>query len=159
MAKQSYGDCIRVNGSPLFKKIILHMVVQNNITITFADPDMETQRQKLILEQEKNNEQSRRYGFNDGRRTSESHQVTGTTARRGIRAKPNAFGVRQSPPAKGKNGLRDVSQLDVVQLTGRSEVLLQDHAHDKLERQRRQPDNDVRRKVFGLTKKSKEHKR
>ncbi len=116
-------------------------------------------RQKLILEQEKNNEQSRRYRFNDGRRTSGSHQVAGTTAtaRSGNRAKPNAFSVRQGPPAEGQNSLRDVSQLDVVQLTGGSEVLLQNHAYDKLERQRRQPDNHVRRKVFGLKKKGVTH--
>ncbi|NCT57098.1 MAG: relaxase/mobilization nuclease domain-containing protein [Legionella sp.] len=153
MAKQNYGNCIRVNGSPRFKKIILHIAVQNNITITFADPGMEAQRQKLILEQEKNNEQSRRYGRNDGRRTSRSHEVAGATAttRRGNRAKPNAFSVRQGAPAEGQNSLRDVPQLDVVQLAGRSEVLLQNHAHDKLERQRRQPDNHVRRKVFGLS--------
>jgi hypothetical protein len=141
-----------VNGSPRFKKIILHIAVQNNITITFADPGMEAQRQKLILEQEKNNEQSRRYRSHDGRRTSGSHQVARTTARSGNRAKPNAFSVRQGPPAEGQNSLRDVPQLDVVQLAGRSKVLLQSHAHDKLERQRRQPDNHVRRKVFGLNK-------
>jgi len=156
MAKQSYGDCIRVNGSPLFKTIVLHMVVQNNITITFADPDMEAQRQKLISEQEKNNEQSRRYSSHDGRRTPGSHQVTGATAGRRHRTKPNTFSVRQSPPAEGQNSLRDLSQLDVVQLTGRSEVLLQNHAHDKLERQRRQPDNHVRRKVFGLKNEGKQ---
>ena len=66
MAKQQYGNCIQVNGSPLFKKIILQIVVQNNVSIIFADPDMENQRQKMNLEQEKQHEQSRRFRFNDG---------------------------------------------------------------------------------------------
>lgn len=126
-------------------------------SITFADPDMEAQRQKLILEQEKNNEQSRRYQFHDGRRASGSHQVTEAAARREKPTKTNALNIRQDQSAEGQNSLRDVSQLDVVQLTGRNEVLLQNHAHDKLERQRRQPDNHVRRKIFGLKKQGKAH--
>lgn len=159
MAQQHYGDCIQVRGSLLFKQIILQIAVKHNIPITFADPEMESQRKQLMSQQETQHEQSRRYGHNDGRRTSRSHEVAGSTARTGSRTKPNAFSIRQGPPAEGQNSLRDVSQLDVVQLTGRGQVLLQNNAHGKLERQRCQPDNHVRRKVFGLTKKSKEHKR
>ena len=157
MAKQQYGNCIQVNGSPLFKKVILQITVQNTIPITFADPDMAAQRQKMSLEQEKYHEQSIRYGFNDGRRTSRSDEVAGTTPRerskqQGILSgtKPNAFSFRQGPPTEGQNSMRDLSQLDMVQFTGRSKMLLQDHAHDQLERQRLQPDNHVRRKISGL---------
>ncbi|HHS2910623.1 TraI/MobA(P) family conjugative relaxase [Legionella pneumophila serogroup 1] len=165
MAKQQYGNCIQVKGSPLFKKIILQITVQNKISITFADPDMEAQRKKMISEQEKHHEQSRRYGFNDGRRTARSDEITGTTLgkkrkQRGIlsRTKPNAFSIRQGPPAEGQNSLRDLPQLDMVQFTGRSKMLLQDNAHDQLERQRLQLDNHVRRKVSGLKQKGKNHK-
>ena len=161
MAKQQYGNCIQVNGSPLFKKIILQITVQNNISITFADPDMEAQRQKMSLEQEKHHEQPRRYGFNDGRRAARSDEVAGTALgkRKSLRdilprTKPNAESVRQGPPAQGQNGLRDLSQLDMVQLTGRSKVLLQDNAHDQLEWQGLQSDNHVRRKIFGMKKKT-----
>jgi len=150
MAQQHYGDCIRVNGSPLFKQTIIQLTVKDNIPITFADPEMEAQRKQLMSQQETPHEQSRRYGRNDGRRTSRSHEVAGATARNGSRTKPNPFSIRQGPPAEGQNSLRDVSQLDVVQLTGRGQVLLQDNAHGKLERQRCQPDNHVRRSVFGL---------
>lgn len=45
MASQRYGDCICVNGSPLFKKIILQIVIQYQMPITFADLDLENQRQ------------------------------------------------------------------------------------------------------------------
>lgn len=162
MAQQQYGNCIQVNGSPLFKKVILQITVQNNISITFADPDMETQRQKMISEQEKHHEQSRRYGFNDGRRTSRSDEVAGTTFRKRSKQRsiqPNSFSIRPGSPAKGQNSLRDLSQLDMVQFTRGSKVLLQDNAHDKLERQGLQSDNHVRRKIFGLSRKEKTHNR
>ncbi len=156
MARQRYGNCLSVNGSPLFKKIILQVVVQHHIPIMFDDLDMETQRQKLTLEQEKNHEQSRSERNNDRRRTPGSHEVVGATARnRRSRTKPNTCSVKRSSPAKSQNSLRNLSQLDVVQLTGRGQMLLQDNAYDKLERKRLQPDNDVRRKVFGLKKKQK----
>lgn len=122
---------------------------------------MEAQRKKMSLEQGKHHEQSKRYGFNDGRRTSRSAEVVGTTLgeRKSHRdipptTKSDAFSIRQGPPAKGQNGLRDVSQLDMVQFTGRSKVLLQDNAHDQLERQRLQSDNHVRREISGVKKRN-----
>jgi len=160
MAQQRYGNCIRVNGSPLFKKIIIQIVIQNHIPIIFADLDMETQRQKLILEQEKHHEQSRSNRNNYRRRTPGSHETIGAIARHGrSRTKPNAFSVKRSAPAESQNGLRNLSQLDVVQLTGRSKVLLQDNAHDKLERQGLQFDNHVRRKISGLKPKGSHQKK
>ncbi|STX57429.1 TraI protein [Legionella israelensis] len=53
MARQRYGNCICVNGSPLFKKIILQIVIHYQMPITFADLDLENQRQKLNFEKEK----------------------------------------------------------------------------------------------------------
>lgn len=78
MAQQSYGNCIQVNGSPLFKKIIVQLTIQNNIPITFADPEMESQRQKRISQQEKQYEQSRPYRSNDRSRTARGDEVAGT---------------------------------------------------------------------------------
>jgi hypothetical protein len=160
MAQKNYGTCIQVNGSTLFKKIIIQLTVQNNIPITFADPEMESQqmesqRQKINSQLEKQYEQSRRYRFNDGRRTARSKKVTGTAFGKGNspRTKPNPISTRQDPPAEGQNSLRDMSQLDMVQLTGRGKVLLPADAHDQLERQRLQSDNHVRRKVSCLRKK------
>jgi hypothetical protein len=159
MAQKHYGDCIQVSGSPLFKKVVLQITVKHNIPITFADPEMEAQRKQLMSQQEAPHEQSRRYGFNDGKRTSRSNEVAGATARTGSRTKPNAFSIRPGPPAEGQNSLRDLSQLDVVQLAERGEMLLQDNAHDQLERQRLQSDNHVRRKVFGLKSRLKKNPR
>ena len=159
LAMQRYGDCIYVNGSPLFKKIILQIVIQHQMPITFADLDLENQRQKLNFEQEKSHEQSRSNGQNHRRRTPGSHEAarTATGNRRGS-TKPNSFSIRQGSPAKGHNSLRNLSKCALVQLTGGGQVLLQDNAHDQLERQRLQSDNHVRRKILGLNDKSKSRK-
>ncbi|HCD9498743.1 conjugal transfer protein TraI [Legionella pneumophila] len=161
MAQQRYGNCIKVSGSPLFKKIIIQLTVLNKMPITFADPEMESQRQKITSQQEKQNEQSRRYGFNDGRRTARSNEVAGTALGKGnfSRAKPNAISTRPGPPAEGQNSLRDLSQCDLVQFTRRSKMLLPTDAHDQLERQRLQLDNNVRRSKYrlGILTKKRKH--
>jgi len=155
MTQQRYGNCIQVNGSPFFKKIIVQLTVQKKIPINFADPEMESQRQKITSQLEKQDEQSRRYGLNDGRRTARSNEVAGAALGKGnsSRTKPNPISTRQGPPAEGQNSLRDLSQLDMVQLTGRSKMLLPTDAHDQLERQRLEPDNYVQRNVFRLNQK------
>ena len=159
LAMQRYGDCICVNGSPLFKKIILQIVIQHQMPITFADLDLENQRQKLNFEQEKSHEQSRSNRQSHRRRTPGSHEAAGTaTGNRRGNAKPNSFSIRQGSPAKDHNSLRKLSKCDLVQLTRRGQVLLQDNAHDQLERQGLQPDNHVRRKIFGIINKNKSRK-
>jgi hypothetical protein len=159
MAQRQYGNCIWVNGSPLFKKIILQIVIQHNIPITFADPDIEAQRTKL--KQETNNEHARRNRDGNGRRTSGNDEATRTGIQRTwgkTRAKPNPYRARRGTPAENQNGMRDLSQLDVVQFATRGEVLLQDNAPDKLERKRVKLDNHVRRKVFGIKQKGENRK-
>lgn len=122
--------------------------------ITFADLDLENQRQKLNSEQEKSHVQSRSNQQYPRRGTPGSHEAAGTaTGNRGFRKKPNAFIIRQGAPAKDHHSLRNLSKCDLVQFTRRSEMLLQDYAYDHLERQRLKSDNQVRRKIFGLKKK------
>ena len=151
IAQQRYGNCLQVNGSPLFKKVILQIVIQHHIPITFADLDMENQRQKMISIQRKQHEQFRSNRNNHRKRTSRGHGIARANTRNGRGGtKPNAFSIKRSAPSESQNSLRNLSQLDVVQFTGRGEVLLPDHAHDQLERQRLQFDNDVRRSVFNL---------
>ncbi|WP_408072878.1 TraI/MobA(P) family conjugative relaxase [Legionella pneumophila] len=156
MARQRYGDCICVNGSPLFKKIILQIVIQYQMPITFADLDLENQRQKLNFEKEKSHDQSRANRQSYRGRTSGGHEAAGTAngKRRGS-TKPNSFSIRQGSPAKDHHGLRNVSKCDLVQLTGGGQVLLQNNAHDQLEWQRLQPNNHVRRKISRVRKNDK----
>ncbi len=151
MARQQYGDCIRIHGTALFKKIILQLVIKNDIPITFADPDMEDQRIKL--KQESNDEPTRRQRHGNGTRASGRYEAVRAASRRSrtpSATKPNPCRFRQGSPAENQNSLRDVSQLDVVQFTRGSEVLLPDHAHDQLERQGLKPDNHVRWKPSRL---------
>ncbi|CZO82984.1 TraI/MobA(P) family conjugative relaxase [Legionella pneumophila] len=160
MARQRYGDCICVNGSPLFKKLILQIVIQYQMPITFADLELENQRQKLNFEQEKSHEQSRSNRQSHRGRTSGGHEAAGTaTGNRRGSTKSNSFSIRQGSPAKDHNSLRNLSKCDLVQLSGGGQVLLQDNAHDHLEWQRFKPDNHVRRKVFGLNQNSKNRKK
>ncbi|HAU3942052.1 TPA: relaxase/mobilization nuclease domain-containing protein [Legionella pneumophila] len=152
MARQRYGDCICVNGSPLFKKIILQIVIQYQMPITFADLNLENQRQKLNFEQEKSHEQSKSSRQNHRRRTPGSHEASGAANenRKSRGTKSNSFRIRQGSPAKDHNSLRNLSKCDLVQLTGGGQVLLQDNAHDHLERKGFKPDNHVRRKITGV---------
>lgn len=159
MARQRYGDCICVNGSPLFKKIILQIVIQYQMPITFANLDFEYQRQKLILEQEKFHDQSRSNRQSHRGRTSGGHEAAGTaTGNRRGSTKPHSFSIRQGSPAKDHHSLRNLSKCDLVQLIGGGQVLLPDNAHDHLERKGFKFDNHVRWNVFGLKQKGKNRK-
>ncbi len=159
MTRQRYGDCICVNGSPLFKKIILQIVIQYQMPITFADLDLENQRQKLNFEQEKSHDQPRANRQSYRGRTSGGHEAAGTaTGKRGDTTKSNSFSIRQGSPAKDHDSLRDLSKCDLVQLSGGGEVLLPDNAHDHLERKGFKLDNHVRRKISRLEKKGKGYK-
>ncbi|HEA4213254.1 TPA: relaxase/mobilization nuclease domain-containing protein [Legionella pneumophila] len=159
MARQRYGDCICVNGSPLFKKIILQIVIQYQMPITFADLDLENQRQKLNFEQEKSHDQSRANRQSHRGRASGGHEAAGTaTGKRRGSTKPNSFRIRQGSPAKDHDSLRNLSKCDLVQLTGGGQVLLPDNAHDHLERKGFKLDNHVRRKISRLEKKGRGYK-
>ncbi|HBD9221497.1 TPA: relaxase/mobilization nuclease domain-containing protein [Legionella pneumophila] len=159
MARQRYGDCICVNGSPLFKKIILQIVIQYQMPITFADSDLENQRQKLNFEQEKSHEQSRSNRQSHRGRTSGGHEAAGTaTGKRRSSTKLDSFSIRQGSPAKDHDSLRNLSKCDLVQLTGGGQVLLPDNAHDHLEWKGFKSDNHVRWKIFGINDKSKSRK-
>lgn len=61
--------------------------------------------------------------------------------------KPGIGRVGRKPPTFAKNRLRALSELGVVQLTRRSEVLLPRHVHDNVEHKGTQPDNRLRRDV------------
>lgn len=125
---------------------------------------MEAQRQKLMKISEKNHGQSNA-DTNRRRTTNRGPQATGTNTRSGrntgggrklsaTKHQSDARRARQGAPSGSQNSLPSVSQLDVVQLAGRSKVLLPDNAHDKQGQQRLKPDNKVRRSFFGLSRKN-----
>jgi Relaxase/Mobilisation nuclease domain/Large polyvalent protein-associated domain 7 len=135
MAQQQYGNCIRVNGTPLFKKIILHLVVQNNMPITFADSEM--QEELIKLKQETKHEYSRRNQFN-GRRADSSNEALGKTGgkNKSTRTQSYPFISSNGSPSQNQNSLRSLSKFNMVQLPRGSQMLLSNNAHAKLEQQR-----------------------
>ena len=165
MAQQLYGNCISVRGSQVFKNAIIRVSVRYKIEVTFQDKEMELTRENLMKQQEANNEHRRESGINRGTTASTSHGTTRANTRnrgsnRGVRGlnsikhQSDSSRIRKGPPAKDENSLPSLSELNVVQLTGRSEVLLPNNAHDKLGGQRLKPDNKVRRFISRLKNKT-----
>jgi Relaxase/Mobilisation nuclease domain/Large polyvalent protein-associated domain 7 len=159
MACQKFGPCICVSGTELFKKAILEVAVKYQLPLKFEDPTMEKERQNLIITKETNHEQSRQKPRRRIRRSNEAIRTPSGirgNKRRSIgiphatRTKPNPFSIRQNPPPQSNNRLRNLSELRVVQLARRGEVLLPSYVHDKLERQGTEPNHHVRRSIFGL---------
>ncbi|ARQ77065.1 hypothetical protein B6D87_23065 (plasmid) [Pseudomonas fragi] len=140
MAVHRYGQNIAVNGSDEFKEKIARVAATSNLNITFNDAALEARRQELVrlTSKESGNDRSNRPSRSaDERRRSASSSDGGSrtkrggrTARTGIRRGPGQTnksglgGVGPKPPALSGNGLRELSQLGVVRLPERSEVLL-----------------------------------
>ena len=140
MAVHRYGQNIAVNGSDEFKEKIARVAATSNLNITFNDAALEARRQELVrlTSKESGNDRSSRPNRSaDERRRSASSSDGGSrtkrggrTARTGVRRGPGQTnksglgGVGPKPPALSGNGLRELSQLGVVRLPERSEVLL-----------------------------------
>ena len=50
MAQQRFGQCIKVDGSELFKKAIVQTAAYFKLNLTFDDANLEKQRQELIIQ-------------------------------------------------------------------------------------------------------------
>ena len=163
MAMHRYGERTTVNGSAEFKERIVQTAATARLTIIFDDDALERRRQVLLNTSttENRNEPS------DRRRTDRSHAVSAgpiaisttgagrTNAARAasIIAKPNLGKIGTGPPPQAKNRLRNLSQLGVVRIASRGEVLLPGDVFDHMEQQGTQSDHAVRRDVSwaGLT--------
>lgn len=166
LAVERYGNKITITGTPEFKAQVIHVVVKNNLPITFADPGIERLRLKHL---ENSNERSRTdrqqpdgraigrrpdSGSNGrtGQRTaaninSGSVAVTGGVRGTGLQprdSKPNVARVGRKPPPASQNRLRRLSQLGLVQLSSRSEVLLQCDVPNNVGQQGAKRDNGLR---------------
>lgn len=158
MAMNRYGECITVKGSDAFKKQVVSVAAQLKLNLRFDNEQLELQRQHLIKNpkaKEKNHESRRqsdlnRRGANRGRdenigsiinpngRTARGRSVTGGSS------KPHIGRIGQQPPPESKNRLRGLSQLGMVQLSKRGEVLLPSYVSGHLEHQRTQSDDGLR---------------
>ncbi len=163
MAMNRYGDCITVNGSEAFKEQIVQVAAELKLNITFDNAKLELRRQHLIetsIVKEKNHESRKQSDLNRRRTNRGGNENIGAVSSidpssrrtRGARdsgrpSKPHIGRIGQQPPPESKNRLRNLSQLSVVQLASRSEVLLPGHVSDHMEHQRAQPNNQLRRNL------------
>ena len=163
MAMNRYGECITVKGSDAFKEQIVQVAAQLKLNIRFDYEPLELRRQYLIktlITKEKNDESRRQFDLNrrganrGGNENIGSISILnlnrGRTRRRSITggiSKPHIGRIGQQPPPENKNRLRDLSQLSMVQLSNRGEMLLPSDVPGHLEHQGTQPDNGLRRNV------------
>jgi hypothetical protein len=157
MAMERYGNKITVTGSIDFKAKIIQAAVAAKLPITFADATLERHRQVLLSKNnltESNHEsaQQRRYGTGSG--VSVAGPIAGIHNDRkpvGFTGKPNLGRIGCHPPPESRNRLRNLSDVAVVRLASGTEVLLPGHVSDHLEQQGTQPDNLLRRPLFGAS--------
>lgn len=163
MAMERYGNHITVNGTADFKERIVRAAVSSNIPVTFADTALERRRQSLLSS---NNQLENKHGSPNkwGRRTGSGISGVGSAGaatsrtaggvnnginRFGFPSKPNIGRIGNAPPPEARNGLRNLSNVPVVRIASGSEVLLPGNVPHHLEQQGAQPDNGLRRNIFG----------
>ena len=174
LAMEKYGERITVNGTAEFKAQIVRAAVDSQLPITFADPGLERRRLELLTKENANdrtNQQQSDRGRTDrrgagpavARATTDNHaarssaqpepggrRVSGGDDRTAsVIGKPNIGRIGRVPPPQGQHRLRTLSQLGLVRIAGGSEVLLPRDVPRNVEQQGTQPDNQLRRGVFG----------
>lgn len=148
-----YGNKININGSDEFKELVLGVAAKYKLNLSFENPYLESRRQSLVnhfnnqdINYDKSNirESNRRV---DGCPRLDKRSLKGATnSKDGGRHNKSKLGkIGASPPPQGKNCLRNLSQLGVVQFSDRSEVLLPSNVSSNVEHQRAEPNNAVRR--------------
>nr|BCU00459.1 TraI protein [uncultured bacterium] len=174
LAKEKYGERITVNGTAEFKAQVVRAAVDSQLPITFADPGLERRRLELLTKENVNDrpdQQQSDRGRADrrgtgpavARATTDNHASRsgtqpepsgrrvggrdGSTA--AVIGKPNIGRIGRVPPPQGQHRLRTLSQLGLVRIAGGSEVLLPRDVPRNVEQQGTQPDNQLRRGVFG----------
>ena len=157
MAMERYGQHIKVNGSADFKEQVVQAAASANLPIMFDDAELARRHQAILQSnttQEHGHEQKptsgNRGGFDRGGNgganpplpepcQSDSHSFN----------KPDLGRVGSRPPPESQNRLRGLSELGVVHLAHRGEVLLPGDVPGHLEQQGTQPDNRMRRDAVG----------
>lgn len=163
MAVHRYGESIAVNGSDEFKERIARVAATSNLNITFNDAALEARRQELVhsANMENGNDRSRKPNrTKDERRRSDSRSDGGSGTKRGGRArgtgirrgpgntnKPGLGGFGAKPPSVSGNGLRELSELGVVRVSERREVLLPRDVPHNVQHERPEHAGGVRRDV------------
>lgn len=165
MAVHRYGQHIAVSGSDEFKEKIARVAATSKLNITFNDAALEARRQELVRSTSKENgndrsrqpkrnpdERRRATGSNAGNAGAErGGRTPGTRIRRGPgQTNKSSFGgAGTRPPSLPRNGVRELSELGVVRVTERSEVLLPRDVPHNVQHEGAEHAGGVRRGVSG----------
>lgn len=163
LAAERYGEQITVNGNPEFKAQIVKAAADLRLPITFVNPGLELRRQELIKGQQ--NERTKRHNTDRGRTNRRSTGSSGAAIanqhldrpRTNVRiiglsgrlGKPNVSRPGSDPPPQRRNCLRTLSQLGLVHIDHRSDVLLSGDVSHNMEQQGAKADQPLRRPIFG----------
>lgn len=153
MAMQRYGENITIQGDMRFKTEVVKASL--DFDLNFTDAILQTARQKLIQQKKiREKHHARRNLRSHTRRSAQS--IRANLGRKQIQyesfgnaSKSNLGRVGRKPPSTAQNRLRSLSELGMVQLTARSEMLLSRHVSHHLEHQRTQSTHKLRRDVSG----------
>ena len=157
MAMERYGQHIKVNGSADFKEQVIQAATAANLSITFDDADL-AHRYQAIMHSNTNQEHGHEQKPTSGNRERNDRGGNGGARPAHARTLPNRFSsfnkpdlgrVGSRPPPESQNRLRGLSELGVVHLDQRGEVLLPGDVPGHLEQQGTQPDNRMRRDAVG----------
>ena len=163
MAVSKYGQDITVNGSDEFKMQVVVAAAQSKVDVVFSDNDLERQRKLLITKLEERNDGERerrkrvvkRSPGNNGhkrRRPDVRREGRNRVGRDGTIVRSNKPGIGKvggKPPTQTEYRLQNMSELSMVRLNERSEMLLSGNAFNRMEPQRTERISGVRRGVSG----------
>ena len=157
MAMERYGQQIKVNGSADFKEQVVQAAASANLPVKFDDTDL-ARRHQAILQSNTTQEPGHEQKPTSGNRGGIDRGGNGVTRPAPARTLPNWFPffnkpdlgrIGSRPPPESRNRLRGLSELGVVHLAHRGEVLLPGDVPGHLEQQGTQPDNRMRRDAVG----------
>ncbi|NOU20321.1 MAG: relaxase/mobilization nuclease domain-containing protein, partial [Methyloglobulus sp.] len=157
MAMERYGQHIKVNGSADFKEQVVQAAASANLPITFDDADLAC-RHQAILQSNTTQEHSHERKPTSGNRGRNDRGGNGDTRPALTRTLPKRFPsfkkpdlgrIGSRPPPESQNRLRGLSELGVVHLAQRGEVLLSGDVPGHMEQQGTQPVNRLRRGAVG----------
>jgi hypothetical protein len=176
LAMERYGNRITVNGSAGFKEQIAQVAAMAKLPVCFSDTVLERRRQELLTVQGKTNEKPGiiRPGIARGQTDSRDAGRAGLAAtgvhttrtggagksrfpspgstfipHSGFPGKPDIGGIGRKPPPQGRNRLRELSELGVVQFSHGGQVLLPGDVPHHLEQPGAQTHHGVRRDIPG----------
>ncbi len=162
IAIEKYGNTLSLTGTAQFKAMAIKIATEKNLNIKFKEPNLQTIANSY---EEKSNARTRPDGRRSDSRSAGRNGSTFTnndsrakTSKKrhgrvgGVREpniKSNVASVGGKPPPIAKDRLRKLSELGLVQFSRRSEMLLPSDVSSELVNQGTQPNNRLRRNIFG----------